>query len=152
MLPEHKMFAKRYTYQKAMVQPKNNSTHLLKLNGRVLRMTLGSSLLRGLLYTGTNCPKKVWRYILHGFLYQGNAWLMMWVMARATLRMFVAMHFMSPCSDVSMEHTDVEAWVETMSWRENGGRVTNARNLASMLTGANWSAMCYWGKYCHTFP
>ena len=34
--------------------------------------------LEDLLYMATNCPKNAWGYVLHRFLYQGNAWLMMW--------------------------------------------------------------------------
>ena len=44
-------------------------TYLLKLNGRVPGMSLGSSFQRDLLYTAANSPKKAWGYVLHGFLY-----------------------------------------------------------------------------------
>ena len=45
-------------------------THLLKLNGGVPGMSLGSSFWRDLLYTAARLPKKAWGYVLHGFLYQ----------------------------------------------------------------------------------
>ena len=44
--------------------------HLLKLNGRVPRTSLGSSFWRDLLYTAARFPKKALGYILHGFLYE----------------------------------------------------------------------------------
>ena len=43
--------------------------HLLKLNGRVPGMSLGSSFQRDLLCTAARLPKKALGYVLHWFLY-----------------------------------------------------------------------------------
>ena len=48
-------------------------THLLKLNSRVPRMSLGSSFKRDLLYMAAWLPKKARGYGLHGFLDQMNS-------------------------------------------------------------------------------
>ena len=49
---------------------RTTQTHLLKLNGRVPRMSLGSSFQRDLLHTAARLPKKVRGHRLHKFLYQ----------------------------------------------------------------------------------
>ena len=63
-------WAFQYTYQRATAQLKNNSMHLLMLNSRVPRTSLGLSFQRDLLYTAAKLPKKVWGVHLHGFLYR----------------------------------------------------------------------------------
>ena len=59
----------------------------------------------------------------------------MWVMACTTLQTFIVMHFTSP--DISTEHTDMEAQVETALWREKMVvRCQGPRGLGSVLTSA----------------
>ena len=137
-------------YQKAMAQPKNNNT-FIEVEWQGAQNEPRIELPEGPFVHSNQSSKKAWRYILHRFLYQGKAWLMIWGMAHATLQTLVVTRFMSPRSDISMEHTDVEAQAETPLWRENGSKITKVRSLDSMLSGAKRSAMCYRGKYHHTY-
>ena len=65
----------QYTYQRAMAQLKNTSMHLLKLNSRVPRTSLGSSFQRDLLYMAAKLAKMAWEggYIYMGFYTGGDA-------------------------------------------------------------------------------
>ena len=62
-------------------------------------------------------------------------------MACTTLQTFIVMHFTSP--DISTEHTDMEAQVETALWREKMVvRCQGPRGLGSVLTGAKKGQPC----------
>ena len=62
-------FTRRYP-GKLWHNGRTTQTHLLKLNGGVPRMSLGSSFQRDLLYTAAWLLKKVVGYTLHRLLYQ----------------------------------------------------------------------------------
>ena len=99
----------------------NNSMHLLKLKGRVPRMSLGLNFWRDLLYTAAKVPKKAWGVCLHRFLYQRGCLINDMDNTHTTLWTFIVMHFTSPCSKVSMEaQAEIASWRKQMAVRCQG--------------------------------
>ena len=100
--------------------------HLLKLNGGVPRMSLGSSFLRDLLYMANMLPIKAWGYVLHGCILHHCALTLVHNVPAWKCRQ-------KPCLD------------------ESGGRVAKTGGLDYVSAGAERSAMIYQGKYHHTY-
>ena len=119
-------------------------THLLKLNGRVPRMSLWSSFWRDLLYTAASLPKKgKGLCITQIFIPEENIWQIAWAMAHTTFwnsLWHILHHRMS-----TLVH-NIPAWKygQESHHGENGSCVTKTKGLGNAYAHAK--------KVSHTIP